>query len=867
MKTLKKIFAMAFVAVVGLAGCQQELVDPNAIEGDALKVYATIEDAEDTKTYLNDREVYWTSGDRIAVFMNKTLRKRFEVSSESVGTKEGTFLYDSDYIVTGKSVAISNNVAYYPFCEVTCAVSGSTYTLSNVTIPTTQDYAPASFGQGTFPMVAVTADTDDLDFAFKNLCGVLAFQLKGSGTVRSITVEGNSDEILSGKATVTASFGKNPEISLLPDGSKTVTLDCGETGVFLQNDTPTSFFIVLPPVSFDNGFTVTVTDAAGTTAEYSTTKKNIVHRSGILRMPEKEYVGANTSVDHDYVDEYGINHGPGVEIDGVIWAPVNCGYHETDYPYGKLYQWGRKYGQGYSGGLFDGSWNYYLGDVSDATVPEIREGGVSLSGGQSETNANVFFLGDSENIYDWLYQSDDTLWNSGTESYPVKTEYDPCPDGWRVPTCAELDELSKNKSSCTTNDKQQTGYWLSGQSSYTSSVPQVFFPAAGYRSCIDGTANCRGFDGSYWSLSPYDDGSAFYLSLFFYDGSTYMSYSSRANGYSVRCVYDENAVGMEWPVPDDNVEIPVSTVIISTSSLKLYEGNVAQLTTKLRPIDAIDTAVTWNSDTPSVATVDQTGFVTAVSAGEAIITAVAGGKSGTCSITVASLAAANADYVDEYGKNHGKGIAVGMTVWAPVNCGYHETDYPYGKLYQWGRKYGQGYDSDATVPEIREGGVSLAGGQSEENANVFFLGDSENNYDWVYPSDRTLWNSGTEEEPVKTEYDPCPDGWRVPTYSELDELSKNKSSLTTNDKQQTGYWLSGQSSYTSSVPQVFFPGAGEREYDGSAYYGGSHGFYWSSLRPYDYGNAFYLYLDSGFSYISYIYCGCGCSVRCVQVTD
>ena len=54
----------------------------------------------------------------------------------------------------------------------------------------------------------------------------------------------------------------------------------------------------------------------------------------------------------DYIDEYGINHGGGILIDTVLWAPVNCGYHEIDYPYGKLYQWGRKHGQGY-GAPFD----------------------------------------------------------------------------------------------------------------------------------------------------------------------------------------------------------------------------------------------------------------------------------------------------------------------------------------------------------------------------------------------------------------------------------------------------------------------------------------------------------------------------------
>ena len=49
----------------------------------------------------------------------------------------------------------------------------------------------------------------------------------------------------------------------------------------------------------------------------------------------------------EYIDEYGINHGGGIMIDSIVWAPVNCGYHATDFPYGKLYQWGRYHGQGY----------------------------------------------------------------------------------------------------------------------------------------------------------------------------------------------------------------------------------------------------------------------------------------------------------------------------------------------------------------------------------------------------------------------------------------------------------------------------------------------------------------------------------------
>ena len=81
MKAMNKMFAMAFVAVAVCAGCQQEFIDPDAIEGDALEVYATMEDTDGTRTSLNDKEVYWSSGDRIAVFMKNSLRKRFDVYS------------------------------------------------------------------------------------------------------------------------------------------------------------------------------------------------------------------------------------------------------------------------------------------------------------------------------------------------------------------------------------------------------------------------------------------------------------------------------------------------------------------------------------------------------------------------------------------------------------------------------------------------------------------------------------------------------------------------------------------------------------------------------------------------------------------
>ena len=328
---------------------------------------------------------------------------------------------------------------------------------------------------------------------------------------------------------------------------------------------------------------------------------------------------------------------------------------------------------------------------------------------------------------------------------------------------------------------------------------------------------------------------------------------------------------------DDELIVPVVTVSLSSTSLKFYEGESHQLTATVKPNDATDKTVVWSSDAPTVATVDQSGHVTGISAGTANISASAGGKVAKCTVTVSSRVVATSDYVDEYGVNYGKGTAIGMAIWAPVNCGYHATDFKYGKLYQWGRKYGQGYNgplydkngnkvdevSDAIVPTIEEGGVSLITGQHKSKANVFFTSTEEFNYDWLYPQDDKLWNSGSESKPVKTEYDPCPEGWRVPTYAELDELNNNYSSWTTDDNGQSGRWFSGPNAYTASVPQVFLPAAGDRYfYDGSTYGRGSRCGYWSS-RPYS--SAYSLYFSSGFIILNDNGSRArGYSVRCVQ---
>ncbi len=82
--------------------------------------------------------------------------------------------------------------------------------------------------------------------------------------------------------------------------------------------------------------------------------------------------------------------------------------------------------------------------------------------------------------------------------------------------------------------------------------------------------------------------------------------------------------------------VGVTEVTLDRAELTLTEGETETLTATVRPDNADNKKVKWSSDKTDVATVDGTGKVTAVKAGEAVITVTTedGGKTATCKVTV-----------------------------------------------------------------------------------------------------------------------------------------------------------------------------------------------------------------------------------------
>ncbi len=384
-------------------------------------------------------------------------------------------------------------------------------------------------------------------------------------------------------------------------------------------------------VEFSNGFTITVMCEDGGVFEKATSKPFIIKRNDLSRMAALEVVQA--APDGYYIDEYGVNQGKGVTIDGITWAPVNCGYKPaTDesrgYPYGKMYQWGRKYGQGYGEPYYNASDPY-----SDETTPRLQP---CWSGENEDSDKDTFYYGISE-PYNWI-TSEESFWNAGTEESPQKNEmYDPCPEGWRVPTEAELLALFRgNHSELTTHDGIY-GVWASGSVEYNDNLEErVFIPAAGGRFAdnrVHNSGACgRGDSWSYWS-SAQRNGYGVNVGEW---GKNELGTTYKAFGHSVRCCRTDSVPS----VPTDPSEptdpsnpVSVTSVSLSKTSLSLSVGQSETIHATVLPENATDKTVTWSSSSPETVSVDN-GRITALKEGAATISAKAGDKTATCSVTV-----------------------------------------------------------------------------------------------------------------------------------------------------------------------------------------------------------------------------------------
>ena len=184
--------------------------------------------------------------------------------------------------------------------------------------------------------------------------------------------------------------------------------------------------------------------------------------------------------------------------------------------YGLYYQFGRK-------DPFTGDIDRY--DINGKTIGKttVTSGYVSFS--KAMQTPEVFYTYGPTNIPDWISPNKYTLkkWNDITDG-DGKSLFDPSPKGWRLPNKEEYSKFSKETCSWDSINKGRTyeGNW---------------FPAAGCRRCDNSCIYDDGRFGFYWSSSPKTV--SYTYSMYFHNSYIdSLNYSSRAYGFSVRCVQE-----------------------------------------------------------------------------------------------------------------------------------------------------------------------------------------------------------------------------------------------------------------------------------------------------------------------------------------
>ena len=752
-----RFFSIFTLTGLLLGGCAME-----EITSEGGSILAEIE-SDRTRTSVTDEGSFtWSAGDK--VWLEATYGNVAGNLSDGAGTQYAKFSYGVFFGEMTGNAACPYNAGH--------SVSGD---VLNFVLPASYDLG-SSLGNTN---AAMYGKNEGGILKFNHLAGVMRFSFKDvpAGTNKfTITLDRK----------INGTF----EVDLTVDHP---ILEAESTDI-LSEKTSVFHFEALTEVS-DINLYVPLPVGTYTTLElglyadeealwtYSNTVTNSIDRKTLKLMPTVS-VGGSTDKGgeagpDDYVDEYGINHGPGVEISGVIWAPVNCGYHAKDYKYGKLYQWGRKYGQGYEGMFYSDGNN--TGTYADATTAIVASGPTSLSKAQSPDNSNVFFTSSGLSNWDWLSVRDGLLWNSGTEAEPVKTDYDPCPEGWRVPTFSELKGLVKNKSPWTTNASGQEGYWFCGSREYNESrPPQIFIPAAGVINS-DGSGGGRGFKTNLLSSRPCMDGKSDAGYSYGFDirkDELSLQHIDRAEGGTVRCVRD---LPQETTPPEDenpSQDETANCYIISESgtySFRPTKGNSSESVG-----DIVSVEVLWE-------TYGTTRFP---SKGTLVKDArYEGGK--ICFETPEPFTKGNALIA---AKGADGAILWSWHIWLtdePWGQLYYNNDkemmdrnlgatscsrasvYSLGLLYQWGRKdpfLGPGnvastVKAASTCSWPSPVASTATTGTIEytiANPMTFVTGNIYNN-DWYYTgttlSDASRWSN------KKTIYDPCPAGWKLPSMN------------------------------------------------------------------------------------------------------
>lgn len=293
---MKRILAFTLVAI-SVVACSEADVENRGVENNSTAKMIVVSMEESTRVELNSElKTVWTENDLLTLFEKNTDNQQYKFTGQT-GERTGKFEYQSTEVGNGES--LTKNIILYPYRN--SYIIDPTNNKVEVKLPSTLTYKKNSYGVGDNTMVAASINNT---FKLKNVFGWLELKITGDGEpLKSITFSGNNSEQVAGVMYINPEEGSlvnyfdNINMSLgegeiggilVSPGTigRSLTLNCENENITLSSE-PTSFYIAIPPQTFEKGFKVDITcnysDHDYTMTRYLL-KEFTIHRNGISPM-------------------------------------------------------------------------------------------------------------------------------------------------------------------------------------------------------------------------------------------------------------------------------------------------------------------------------------------------------------------------------------------------------------------------------------------------------------------------------------------------------------------------------------------------------------------------------------------------------
>ncbi|MBO4570713.1 MAG: CotH kinase family protein [Bacteroidales bacterium] len=261
MVRFRHIVPLALIAI--LAACAPEFEETGLQNGEARIFRAELTEDGLTRTYVDAAgRMKWYGKDSIAVLKDgKSALYRFDGAT---GSNTGTFS-----MLSGNAPGEGSVTAIYPYKAFEGFGTDGTI---KVSFPAVQHYEEHSFGRNAALMAAATSSALDNTLKFKCAGAFLIVKIYGEDYISRIKLTGHNSEKLSGSALLSVTAGADPAVEMTSSASAEVTLECGFVPIGATAGEATQFWIAVPPVKFEQGFELEITNGDGKTMTMSTDK-------------------------------------------------------------------------------------------------------------------------------------------------------------------------------------------------------------------------------------------------------------------------------------------------------------------------------------------------------------------------------------------------------------------------------------------------------------------------------------------------------------------------------------------------------------------------------------------------------------------